>query len=162
LPPNITLEIDWIHGYCGDQNGLSYIEDDNVAYQAAAVGVCYKAEGHSQRFFDKHESRVSCIAYHPDKRTVATGQAAPKAVVLIWDAITMKQLVRVTSKNLVKGIAAVAFSPSGKLLAITDASDDANVIVVDTKTGAEVAKSRKAAGNIAFEDESTFVTVCAK
>lgn len=52
-----------------------------------------------------------------------------------------------------KGVCQVAFSPSGKYLAITDNSEDANVIVVDAKTGAEVAVSRKCVGNIAFEDD---------
>jgi microtubule-associated protein-like 6 len=90
LPPNISLEIDWIHGYCGDQNGLSYLEDDSVAYTAAAVGVCYRSEGHSQRFFSGHEGRITCITFAPDKRTVATGDGTVKSVVIIWDAITMK------------------------------------------------------------------------
>ena len=53
----------------------------------------------------------------------------------------------------------VAYSPSGKYIAITDNSEDSNVIVVDANTGAEVAVSRKCVGNIAFEDDQTFVSV---
>jgi microtubule-associated protein-like 6 len=80
------------------------LEDESVAYTAAAVGVCYKSEGHSQRFFSGHEGRITCITFAPDKRTVATGDGTVKSVVIIWDAITMKQIVKVTSKNLKKGV----------------------------------------------------------
>jgi WD40 repeat protein len=129
------------------------LEDDSVAYTAAAVGVCYKSEGHQQRFFSGHDGRITCIACAPDKRTVATGDGTVKSVVIIWDAITMKQILKITSKNLKKGVCQIAYSPSGKYLAITDNSENSNVIVVDAKTGAEVAVSKNCVGTIAFEDD---------
>jgi hypothetical protein len=56
-------------------------------------------------------------------------------------------------------VCSIAYSPSGKYLAVTDNSVDSNVIVVDAKTGAEVAVSKKCLGNIAFEDDTTFAAV---
>lgn len=55
-----------------------------------------------------------------------------------------------SSKNLKKGVCQIAYSPSGNFIAITDNSEDSNVIVIDAKTGAEVAVSRKCVGIIAF------------
>lgn len=65
----------------------------------------------------------------------------------------MKQVLKITSENLKKGVCQIAYSPSGKYLAITDNSENSNVIVVDAKTGAEVAVSKNCVGTIAFEDD---------
>lgn len=40
----------------------------------AAVGVVYDPETHSQIFFGGHDDDIRCMAMHPGRNLVATGQ----------------------------------------------------------------------------------------
>ncbi len=65
------------------------MEDDSVAYFAAAVGVAYKSENHTQKYFTKHTDDITSIAFSPDMKTIATGEMGNKPAVYLWDATTM-------------------------------------------------------------------------
>ncbi len=53
LAPSVELHLEWVHGYKGDstKNNLRYLDDGNLAYYIAAVGVVYNPDAHTQKFF---------------------------------------------------------------------------------------------------------------
>lgn len=87
-PPTVTFELEWIHGYRArdSKNNISILKDGCIAYHAAAVGIVYDHEDHTQKFFNKHGDDITAIAFSSDERTVATGEIGPKPIIYIWDA----------------------------------------------------------------------------
>ncbi len=73
-----------------------------VVYYTGAVGVVFNKQlweqgKPSQRFFFGHDNDIMCLAIHPNRRFVATGQqkatgSANKPFVCIWDVITCNLL----------------------------------------------------------------------
>lgn len=53
---------------------LFYTANGDMVYYAAAVGIVYNKATHSQKFFLGHTDDIMCLAIHPDKNLVATGQ----------------------------------------------------------------------------------------
>ncbi|CAH8432702.1 unnamed protein product [Schistosoma turkestanicum] len=76
--PNTTLKLEWIYGYRGRdcRNNLHYLPTGELIYFVAAVVVLYNIEEQCQRHYLEHTDDVKCIAIHPDRITVATGQSA--------------------------------------------------------------------------------------
>lgn len=162
-PPTVTFELEWIHGYRArdSKNNITILKDGCIAYHAAAVGIVYDHEDHTQKHFNKHGDDITAIAFSSDERTVATGEIGPKPIIYIWDACTMQELVCIKGK-LKKGIQALSFSPSGKFLVGCAIDVDHHVAIFDAKTGTCLAMN-KGGGNqivdIAMKDDSEFVTV---
>ena len=135
--PNVNAKIDWVHGYKGynARSNLRFQVDGSLAYFAAGLGiVCDPSSAPTQRHFDKHSDAVTAIAYAPDRRTVATGEVGQTPSIYVWDGLTM-QTKHVLKGKLTKGIKCMAFSPSGKLLAAVDSSDEHQVAIFNVETG---------------------------
>lgn len=162
-PPSITFELEWVHGYRArdSKNNVAILADGCVVYHAAAVGIVYDPDEHSQRHFNKHIDDITTIAFASDQRTVATGEIGPHPSIYVWDACTMQELVQIKGK-LKKGIQALCFSPSGKYLAGCAIDVDHHVAVFDAKSGVCLAMN-KGGGNqivdIAMKNDTEFVTV---
>lgn len=63
---------------CSGHNNVSpnlfYTAAGNMVYYSAAVGIVYNKETHSQKFFLGHTDDIMCLAIHPERHLVATGQ----------------------------------------------------------------------------------------
>ncbi len=68
--PFIKAELEWVHGYRARDSkaNISIMADGAVAYHAAAVGIVYERDSHTQRHFIKHTDDITAIAFHPDKK----------------------------------------------------------------------------------------------
>lgn len=115
--------------------------DGSMVYHAAGLGIVYNPETHTQRHFDKHTDDVTALAVAPNRRLVATGEVGKKPKIYVWDAIAM-QVVHTFSGKLSRGIKCLSFSPSGKLLAAVDVSDDHEIAVYNVESGVCVATAR--------------------
>ena len=162
-PPTIKFDLEWVHGYRArdSKNNLSILKDGCIAYHAAAVGIIYDSDDHSQKHFNKHIDDITSIAFSSDERTIATGEIGPKPSIYVWDGWTMQELVQIKGK-LKKGIQALSFSPSGNYLAGCAIDTDHHVAVFNPKTGDWLAMD-KGDGNmivdICMKNDNEFVTV---
>ena len=106
LPPNATLELQWVNGYTSASAGarntkissnLFYNADNKPVYPAAAVAVQLHTStpggkdrssrdsdrsdaraAFKQSFFQGHDDDILCLAMSKDRRFIATGQTASK------------------------------------------------------------------------------------
>ena len=75
--PDVELKLEFIYGYSGKYNTTSnvfFTASGEVCYYTAAVAIVYDKFEHRQRFFTGHDDDIKCIAMHPNRRLVATGQ----------------------------------------------------------------------------------------
>ena len=147
-PPNAELKLEWVHGYAstaavGKQNekvsnNLFYSVEGDIVYSAAALGIKMgrnltdgipyihgKSSPLSQSYFTGHDDDVLCLCVSENKRFVATGQIASKALkgkatVCIWDVSTSEcREVSRMSGCLARGVSSLSFSSdNSQLLAV--------------------------------------------
>jgi WD40 repeat protein len=87
---------------------------------------------------------VTCLAYSPDGRHIASASVFPKlerlresrGVVKIWDAETGRDLV--TFQEQVGVVLSLAFSPDGRRVASSSINDDHTFVVWDAGSGAVI------------------------
>jgi WD40 repeat protein len=146
-PPKAGLSLDFVYGYGGIDNtapNLFYTDTGKVVYYVAAVGIVYDIAQHTQQFFHGHDDDIKCLAIHPDRHIVASGQVASTSgppYVCIWDTTEvsdgqggtcLKGLVQQIpfpdangSSN--RAVIAVAFSPNKegpqRLVCVTSNND---------------------------------------
>ena len=116
--PDAELELDHVYGYAGLNNtapNIFYLGTGEICYYTAAVGVVLDKEKlekreKCQRFFFGHDDDIKCMAIHPNREWVATGQLGRRPYVCVWDAITTLQLQRIAHPAGMRGVVALGFS----------------------------------------------------
>ena len=116
--PEAELELEHAYGYAGSENTSSnvfYLMTGEIVYYTAAICVVLdkdKLEKRQkcQRFFFGHTEDITCLAVHPNREWVASGQVGKTPYFCVWDAVTMLQLQKIMHPSGLKGIAALAFS----------------------------------------------------
>lgn len=61
------------------RSNLFYTQTGEIVYHVAAVGVVYNRQQNTQRFYMGHDDDILCLAIHPLKDYVATGQVGSTA-----------------------------------------------------------------------------------
>nr|XP_031534672.1 echinoderm microtubule-associated protein-like 1 [Vicugna pacos] len=76
--PTRRLKLEWVYGYRGRdcRNNLYLLPTGETVYFIASVVVLYNVEEQLQRHYAGHNDDVKCLAVHPDRITIATGQVA--------------------------------------------------------------------------------------
>ncbi|KAK2575040.1 hypothetical protein KPH14_008783 [Odynerus spinipes] len=144
-PPQSKLKLDWVYGYRGRdcRSNLHLLPTGEIVYFVAAVVVLYNMEEHSQRHYLGHTDDVKCIAIHPNKLVVATGQtcgldrrdALPH--IRIWNSVSLTTLSVIGNGEFDGSICCLSFSKAdgGNYLCAIDETSDHNISIWDWQKG---------------------------
>uniref|UniRef100_A0A8C1GFA7 HELP domain-containing protein n=1 Tax=Cyprinus carpio TaxID=7962 RepID=A0A8C1GFA7_CYPCA len=120
--PLQKLDLDWVYGYRGRdcRANLYLLPSGEAVYFIACVVVLYHIRNQTQRHYQKHTDCVRCLAIHPDKVRVASGQTAGvdkdgkplQPFVHIWDSKTLVTLQQIGLGTFERGVGALTFSSS--------------------------------------------------
>ena len=98
--PHTRLRLDWVYGYRGRdaRNNLHLLPTGEMIYFLAAVVVLYNCEEMSQRHYLGHTEDIKCLALHPNKLNVATGQGPGfyrregQPHIRVWNTVSLQTL----------------------------------------------------------------------
>ncbi|XP_061105176.1 echinoderm microtubule-associated protein-like 4 isoform X2 [Conger conger] len=173
--PSEKLELDWVYGYRGRdcRANLYLLPTGEAVFFLACVVVLFHINKRTQRHYLKHTDCVRCLAIHPDRVRVASGQAAGvdkdgKAFVHIWDSGTLVTLQQIGLGSFERGVGSVAFShaDSGAFLCVIDESNEHMLSVWDCAKGtkhAEIKSTNEAVFAVEFNpNDSNNIITCGK
>ncbi|XP_062850142.1 echinoderm microtubule-associated protein-like 2 [Trichomycterus rosablanca] len=150
--PSERLELDWVYGYRGrDCRGNLYmLPSGEAVYFIACVVVLYHVSKRTQRYYLKHTDCVRCLAIHPNKVLIASGQTAGvdkdgkplQPFVHIWDSTTLLTVQQIGLGTFERGVGSVAFSTAdaGTFLCVIDDSNEHMFSVWDWNKNSKVAE----------------------
>ncbi|GBP33928.1 Echinoderm microtubule-associated protein-like 1 [Eumeta japonica] len=148
-PPAAKLKLEWVHGYRGKdcRSNLYLLPTGELAYFVAAVVVLFNVEEQSQRHYAAHSAEVRCLAVHPNRLMLASGQAAEaggRPLVRVWDAVSLSTLAVLSGPQLRRSVACVGFSrgDNGTLLACVDDAPDHALSVWEWRRGHCLAETK--------------------
>ncbi|XP_060712147.1 echinoderm microtubule-associated protein-like 2 isoform X1 [Hemiscyllium ocellatum] len=134
--PASKLKMEWVYGYRGRdcRSNLYLLPTGEIVYFIASVVVLYNVEEQLQRHYLGHNDDVKCLAVHPDRVTMATGQVAGTTKdgkhlpphVRVWDSVSLSTLHVIGSGVFDRGISCVSFSKSNggvHLCAVDDSNE---------------------------------------
>ncbi|XP_025089345.1 LOW QUALITY PROTEIN: echinoderm microtubule-associated protein-like 1 [Pomacea canaliculata] len=143
--PDERLQLEWVYGYRGRdcRSNLYYLPTGEVIYFTAAVVVLYNVEEQTQRHYLGHTDDVKCLAVHPDKIRIASGQVAGHERkegkrkraeegdesgphVRIWDSVSLNTLHVLGLGDFDRAVCCIAFSTldgGQQLVAVDDANE---------------------------------------
>ncbi|KAM7109602.1 echinoderm microtubule-associated protein-like 5 isoform 5-T5 [Ciconia maguari] len=141
--PGNSIRLHFVHGYRGYdcRSNLFYTQTGEIVYHVAAVGVVYNRQQNTQRFYLGHDDDILCLAIHPLKDYVATGQVGRDSSIHVWDTETIKPLSVLKGYHQY-GVCAVDFSADGKRLASVGIDDNHTIVLWDWKKGEKLSAVR--------------------
>ncbi|XP_035388970.1 echinoderm microtubule-associated protein-like 1 isoform X3 [Electrophorus electricus] len=134
--PSKKLKLDWVYGYRGRdcRCNLYLLPTGETVYFIASVVVLYNVDEQLQRHYTGHTDDIKCLAVHPDKITIATGQVAGTSSdgkqlaphVRVWDSVSLNTLHILGSGFFDRALVCLSFSKSngGSWLCTVDDSND--------------------------------------
>nr|CAD7573381.1 unnamed protein product [Timema californicum] len=159
----IEVQISVSYGYRGrdGRSNLYLLPTGEMVYFVAAAVVLYNVEEQSQRHYLGHTDDVKCIAIHPNKLIVASGQTAghdrregrswkfnpppdrtaPEADqwphIRVWNSVSLHTLSVIGIGEFERSICCLSFSKAdgGTLLCAVDEAPDHNISIWDWQKG---------------------------
>ncbi|OWF36267.1 echinoderm microtubule-associated protein-like 2 isoform X2 [Mizuhopecten yessoensis] len=148
--PDEKLRLEWVYGYRGRdcRSNLYYLPTGEMVYFSAAVVVLHNIEENTQRHYVGHTDDVKCLAIHPDKIKVASGQVAGHSRVegkkfgkkteipvedrehwphiRVWDSVSLNTIHVVGVGEFDRAVCCISFSKldgGHQLVAVDDANE---------------------------------------
>uniref|UniRef100_A0AAR2JQI3 HELP domain-containing protein n=1 Tax=Pygocentrus nattereri TaxID=42514 RepID=A0AAR2JQI3_PYGNA len=161
--PAKKLKLDWVYGYRGRdcRSNLYLLPTGETVYFIASVVVLYNVDEQLQRHYTGHTDDIKCLAVHPDKITIATGQVAGTSSdgkqlaphVRVWDSVSLNTLHVLGTGFFDRALVCLSFSKSngGSWLCVVDDSNDHVLSVWDWQREERLAE-------VKCSNESVFVT----
>ncbi|XP_037602711.1 echinoderm microtubule-associated protein-like 5 isoform X2 [Sebastes umbrosus] len=142
-PPGSGVKLHFIHGYRGYdcRSNLFYTQTGEIVYHVAAIGVVYNRQQNTQRFYMGHDDDILCLAIHPLKDFVATGQVGRDSSIHIWDTETLKPMSVLRGFHQL-GVCTLDFSADGKRLASVGLDDNHTIVLWDWRKGEKLSAMR--------------------
>ncbi|KAJ8308865.1 hypothetical protein KUTeg_013739 [Tegillarca granosa] len=132
--PEEKLRLEWVYGYRGRdcRNNLYYLPTGEIIYFIAGVVILQNVEENTQRHYTGHTDDVKCIAIHPDKVKIASGQVAGhdknsgKPHVRIWDSVSLNTLHVIGIGDFDRAVCCLSFSKldGGQHLVVVDEANE--------------------------------------
>ncbi|XP_040553605.2 echinoderm microtubule-associated protein-like 4 isoform X9 [Gallus gallus] len=151
LPPE-KLKLEWVYGYRGRdcRANVYLLPTGEIVYFIASVVVLFNYEERTQRHYLGHTDCVKCLAVHPDKIRIATGQLAGvdkdgrplQPHVRVWDSVSLVTLQVIGLGTFERGVGCLDFSKadSGTHLCVIDDSNEHMLTVWDWQKKSKVAE----------------------
>ncbi|XP_034050852.1 echinoderm microtubule-associated protein-like 1 [Thalassophryne amazonica] len=177
LPSN-KLKLDWVYGYRGRdcRSNLYLLPTGETVYFIASVVVLFNVDERLQRHYTGHTDDIKCLAVHPDKITIATGQVAGTTAdgkqlaphVRVWDSVSLNTLHVLGVGFFDRALVCLAFSKSngGNALCAVDDSNDHVLSVWDWQREDRLAEVKSSNESVFATDfhptDSNIVVTCGK
>ncbi|XP_036402261.1 echinoderm microtubule-associated protein-like 4 [Megalops cyprinoides] len=151
LPPE-RLKLEWVYGYRGRdcRANVYLLPTGEMVYFIASVVVLFNYEERTQRHYLGHTDCVKCLAIHPDKIRIATGQLAGvdkdgrplQPHVRVWDSVSLSTLQVIGLGTFERGVGSLSFSKadSGIHLGVIDDSNEHMLTVWDWNKKSKIAE----------------------
>ncbi|KAM9803929.1 echinoderm microtubule-associated protein-like 4 [Neosynchiropus ocellatus] len=150
--PSERLKLEWVYGYRGRdcRANVYLLPTGEIVYFIASVVVLFNYEERTQRHYLGHTDCIKCLAVHPDKIRIATGQLAGvdkdgRAIpphVRVWDSVSLTTLQVIGIGTFERGVGSLAFSKadSGQHLSVIDDCNDHMLTVWDWQKKSKIAE----------------------
>jgi len=177
-PPN-KLKLEWVYGYRGRdaRSNLYLLPTGEIIYFVAAVVVLFNAEEHSQRHYLGHTEEIKCLAVHPNKLLIATGQASGhdrregRPHIRIWNSVSLQTLHVIGVGDFERSVCCISFSKAdgGNLLVAVDEGSEHTMSVWDwarSERGSKITETKCATETVVAAEfhplEAGVIVSCGK
>ncbi|XP_006000802.1 echinoderm microtubule-associated protein-like 4 isoform X2 [Latimeria chalumnae] len=150
--PSEKLKLEWVYGYRGRdcRANVYLLPTGEIVYFIASVVVLFNYEERTQRHYLGHTDCVKCLAIHPDKIRIATGQIAGvdkdgrplQPHVRVWDSVSLSTLQIIGLGTFERGVGSLAFSKAdtGAHLCVVDDSNEHMLTVWDCQKKSRISE----------------------
>ena len=129
--------LEWVHGHrCHDvRSNVKYTATGEIVFHAGSTAVVLNAREKKQRFYQQHSGDIFCLAVHPCRTLVATGDIAATPKILVWDHDTLETRKLLTGLHR-RAVSLLTFSPTdGKYLLSVGHDQYHSVAIYDWENG---------------------------